>query len=268
MTATTRTSVTSIVICTSLNDSRILRERSCRVIRCTEGGNCASRDGSNARTALVTAITLVPGCLRISSVTARCRFVFVYNHARCVMFSTLSMTLATCSSRTGRPSAIRDDEGPECLRGVEEPVGTVQQPVRIDGVGAAAEQHARRGVDVPVLQRLVDLVDADLFGAQLVRISPAREPRTSANPARPPATRRPPSRCVAPGGSGRNRRPRHLERARYETELEDGKVRRVDFPVRRRRRQRRRQQRHRGGNCRLPRRPRRCRSCDRDRTSW
>ncbi len=62
MTATTSSSVTSIVTCTSWNASRIVRERSCRGVRCADGGSCETNDGRRLRTASVTSIVLLPGC--------------------------------------------------------------------------------------------------------------------------------------------------------------------------------------------------------------
>ena len=72
MTPTTRTSVISIVIWMSLNAARIVRERSWRGVRCTDGGSCDSNDGSSARTASVTSIVLVPGWRITCSVIAVC----------------------------------------------------------------------------------------------------------------------------------------------------------------------------------------------------
>ncbi len=48
----------------------MVRERSCRGVSCTDGGSCASNDGSSARTASVTAIVLLPGCRITCSVIA------------------------------------------------------------------------------------------------------------------------------------------------------------------------------------------------------
>ncbi len=61
MTPTTRSSVTSIVIWMSPNAWRMLRDRSPRTVRCTDGGSWAWNAGSSARTASVTSIVLVPG---------------------------------------------------------------------------------------------------------------------------------------------------------------------------------------------------------------
>jgi len=70
ITPTTRTSVISIVICTSLNAARIVRERSCRGVSCTDGGSCETKVGSSARTASVTSMVLLPGWRITCSVIA------------------------------------------------------------------------------------------------------------------------------------------------------------------------------------------------------
>ena len=72
MTPTTRISVISIVIWMSVKAARMVRERSCRGVRCTDGGSCDSNDGSSARTASVTSMVLVPGCRITCSVIAVC----------------------------------------------------------------------------------------------------------------------------------------------------------------------------------------------------
>ena len=62
MTPTTSASVTAIVSWTSLNALRMVRERSCRGVRCAEGGSWVSKVGSSVRTASAIAIVFVPGC--------------------------------------------------------------------------------------------------------------------------------------------------------------------------------------------------------------
>ena len=72
ITPTTSTSVISIVTWMSLNALRIVRDRSWRTVRCTEGGISDSKDGSSARTASVTAIVLLPGWRMTCSVMTVC----------------------------------------------------------------------------------------------------------------------------------------------------------------------------------------------------
>ena len=72
MTPTTSTSVMSIVTWMSLKAARIVRERSCRGVRCTDGGSCDSKDGRSWRTASVTSMVFVPGCRITCSVIAVC----------------------------------------------------------------------------------------------------------------------------------------------------------------------------------------------------
>ena len=61
ITATTRTSVISIVHWMSLKASRMFFERSPRIVRCTDGGSDCWNVGSSARTASVTSMVLLPG---------------------------------------------------------------------------------------------------------------------------------------------------------------------------------------------------------------
>ena len=51
----------SIVSWMSRNAVRIVFERSCRGVRCTDGGSELSKLGSSARTASVTSIVFTPG---------------------------------------------------------------------------------------------------------------------------------------------------------------------------------------------------------------
>ena len=61
ITATTSSSVISIVHWMSLNASRMFFERSPRMVRWTDGGSACWNDGSRARTASVTSMVLLPG---------------------------------------------------------------------------------------------------------------------------------------------------------------------------------------------------------------
>ena len=103
MTATTSASVSSIVHWMSVKASRMLRERSPRIVRCTDGGRSASNDGSSLRIASVTSIVLLPGWRITCRLMARRAPAFVYSHDAFLLSSTLSRTPATCSSRTGAP---------------------------------------------------------------------------------------------------------------------------------------------------------------------
>ena len=123
MTPTTRTSVMSIVSWMSLKALRMFTERSWRITRCTDGGNCAWSAGSTARTASgdldhVGARLL----LHFERDGALLRSPLVMYHARCVIVWTLSSTLATWSSRTGRPLRYDDHNLPELVRVVQLPL--------------------------------------------------------------------------------------------------------------------------------------------------
>ena len=62
----------SIVTWMSLNAARMVRDRSCRGVRWTDGGSCDWKPGSSARTASVTSIVLLPGWRITCNVMARC----------------------------------------------------------------------------------------------------------------------------------------------------------------------------------------------------
>ena len=72
MTPTTKNKVISIVTWMSEKAARIVRERSWRGVRWTDGGSCDWKDGSSARTASVTSMVLVPGCRITWRVIAVC----------------------------------------------------------------------------------------------------------------------------------------------------------------------------------------------------
>ena len=104
MTATTRTSVMSIVTWMSLKASRMLRERSPRTVRWTDGGSCSRNDGQQRAN----------GVRDVDGVAARLphhrhadralrRAFFVYSHDAFLLSSTSSMTVATCDRRSGAP---------------------------------------------------------------------------------------------------------------------------------------------------------------------
>src|SRR5260221_3771867 len=75
MTRTTSMRERTSVNLTSSTESRMAVERSDRILRNTEGGNCSWKPGMSALTSSTTWTTLVPGCLRIESVTLRSQLV-------------------------------------------------------------------------------------------------------------------------------------------------------------------------------------------------
>ena len=85
--------------CTSSTELRIEIERSLSTSRLTEAGNCWRNCGMSARMASTTATVLVPGWRWIVMVTLRRPL----NQLATLLFSTLSITFATCSKRTGAP---------------------------------------------------------------------------------------------------------------------------------------------------------------------
>ena len=81
-----------------------------------------------------------------------------------VVSSTLSSTVGHLLEPDRRALAIGDDDGLELRR-------VVQLAARLEVERLVRpEQLARRQVDVPVLQRLIDFVDADLLRVELLGI--------------------------------------------------------------------------------------------------
>src|SRR5258708_33920097 len=91
----------------SLNDWRMVLERSPRVPRCTDGGNWAWKAGIRFRTVSATSMVFAPGCFCTCNVTARSAEGAVYTQEEFSSFSTLSTTLATSFSRIGE--TLRQD---------------------------------------------------------------------------------------------------------------------------------------------------------------
>ena len=71
ITITTSPSVMSMVNCTSLYDSRIVSDRSYRMLKRTEGGISARNSGNRFFTESVTSTVLVPGWRWIARMIAR-----------------------------------------------------------------------------------------------------------------------------------------------------------------------------------------------------
>ena len=138
----------------------------------------------------------------------------------------------------GRAVPIRDDERPE-RRGVHElPAGLDVERRR------GAEQLPRRQVHVPVLQRRIDLVDADLLRVELVRIDLHAHGvllRRCQRDLRDPRHHRHPRRQQRLGVLVQHPR-RH--RRRCQPERHHRVVGRIELAKRRRRRHARRQHRH------------------------
>ena len=57
----------------------MVRDRSWRGVMCADGGNCAAKAGSSARTASVTAMVLLPGWRITCIVMARCESVLPWS---------------------------------------------------------------------------------------------------------------------------------------------------------------------------------------------
>ena len=100
ITITTRHRLSSRVNFTSLTESRTDCERSIRTSSFTAAGICARKLGRSFLIASTTSTVLVPGCRCTVSTIAR---VPLYQLAT-LSFSTLSVTWATSSRRTGEPS--------------------------------------------------------------------------------------------------------------------------------------------------------------------
>ena len=246
MTPTTSTSVMSIVSWMSLNAWRMFTERSWRMPRCTDGGSCASSAGSTARTASATSITFVPGCFCTSSVIARCWKSFVMYHARCVSDLDAVEDVGDLVEPHRPAVAVRDDDLPELVR-------VVQLPLGHDAVGGLRpEQLSGRLRHVPVLQRRVDLVDADLL--RLAACSGSTWTRTAYFAAPCTVTCDTPFTIEMRGArmsSAYSSTFVMSRRVGRQVDLQDRLIGRILLAERRRRRQRRRQQRHRGGDRRL-----------------
>jgi hypothetical protein len=99
MTITTRHSVRSSVIFTSLTDARIDSERSHSVRSPTEAGSCGLSCSTRDWTASETATVFVPGWRCTARTMPRLPEIQLADR----VFWTLSTTCATSSSRTGEP---------------------------------------------------------------------------------------------------------------------------------------------------------------------
>ena len=99
MTRITMQTVSSSVNSTSRIELRMDRDWSKATARCTEGGSSRWNCGSSRRTLSTTSTVLVPGCRLMARITPRTLFI----QAISLSLSTLSITLPSCSSRTGVP---------------------------------------------------------------------------------------------------------------------------------------------------------------------
>ena len=156
----------SIVTWMSLNASRMFRERSPRTVKMDRRRQLLARnDGSSARMASVTSMVLLPGCRMTDRLIERCGArPSMYSHDAFLLSSTSSIDVSDLRQPQRSAVAIRHDQRAEG-------VGVHQLAAGLDVEGlVGAEQLPRRQIDVPVLQRLVHLVQADLLGLQLLRI--------------------------------------------------------------------------------------------------
>ena len=99
ITITTRQMVSASVNCTSPIEPRMLSEASNATCRLTAGGISLRNVGSSFRMLSTTCTVFVPGCRWIASITPRSPL----NQASALLFSMLSITRPSCSSRTGAP---------------------------------------------------------------------------------------------------------------------------------------------------------------------
>ena len=99
ITMTTSATVSISENCTSRTDARMVTVRSVRMVTFMEAGRLARSCGSSVFTRSTTWMMLAPGCRWMLRITAGVRFI----HAASLLFSTLSMTLATSERATGEP---------------------------------------------------------------------------------------------------------------------------------------------------------------------
>ena len=99
MTRMTSPIVISSVNWTSAMDSRIVLDRSKWTSSFRPAGIRLCSAGSSSRIPSTTATVFVPGCLRTASTTA----LIPLRQKTLLSFCTLSITLASCSSRMGAP---------------------------------------------------------------------------------------------------------------------------------------------------------------------
>ena len=129
MTATTSASVMIIVTWTSLNDSRIVFERSRRTLACTDVGSSATNDGRSARTASVTSMTFVPGCFWMASVIDALRS-GLGEQPRALRQRLHAVDDVGHLFEADRPAvAVRDDDRPKTLGAVQQPLGLCNSPL-------------------------------------------------------------------------------------------------------------------------------------------
>ena len=189
MTPTTSNSVASIVIWTSPNAARIVRERSWRGARCAVGGSCASSAGSSA----LDRVGHLDGvAARLPHDLHRDRAFDVDVTARILLVEPVAVVDALDAvddvrdlfEPDGRALAVGDDDRAEGVR-------VVQLACRFDVVGGSSpEQLACRLVHVPVGERRVDLVDADVLRVELLGVDLDPHGVLRRRPAPAPATRR------------------------------------------------------------------------------
>ena len=98
-----------------------------------------------------------------------------------------------------RAAAVRDDQLAKAARVLELPGGAQRQRL------LRAPERAGREVHVPLVDRVRDLVDADLLRRRAAAGRAGRAPRTSATRRPAPGPRPGPSRSAAPSGSRRTR---------------------------------------------------------------
>ncbi len=99
MTITTTQTVSSSVSSTSRIELRMDRDVSKSTASRMEGGSSRWNCGSSRRMLSTTSTVLVPGCRLTARITPRTSFI----QAISLSFSTLSITLPSCASRTGVP---------------------------------------------------------------------------------------------------------------------------------------------------------------------
>ena len=99
MTATTSTTLSARVNCTSSTEARTVSVRSLTTFTSTPWGKAVYKRGSSAFTRSATSMTLAPGWRRTLTMMAR----FPSDQPASSSFSTPSMTLATSCRRMGAP---------------------------------------------------------------------------------------------------------------------------------------------------------------------
>ena len=164
ITATTSSSVISIVHWMSVNAARMLFDRSPRTVMCTEGGSCDSRIGQQ----------LADGVGDLDGVRAWLPLEREIDGALAALAGVEPRGVEVVLDAVDDGGDLIQPQRPAVAVGHDHPlelIGVVQLSRRLDVVGLLrAEQLARGRAHVPVLERLVDFVDADLLRQQLVGI--------------------------------------------------------------------------------------------------